>query len=321
MASEALHRAAQAGDVGAVEAILSQPEGRAALSSVDRESWSPLHVAASHGHSSAVAAMLRVPEGRAALSAPNNHQQTPLHVAVSRRDHAMVASMLWRPECRSTLLKPDQDQRTPLHLAMAHGNFTMVVSMLQYPEGRASLSVGSDPARLLAESAAISSSGRALLQMMLRFPERQFVPMSTQVSAPLRSASEASLGGPLLLEAIFASCGCFNGSTAANPSVSRKLPVLKAFAGLLTQRVSMRLALDCKVRWLRSSGITGWFLFMGLTLVSPNGACWGRQHQTVRMNQSCRCLCVVQVRCECSLIESPQIWPLGQGQSWIPRYD
>ena len=102
--ADALRMAAAAGNAKAVELILAQPQGCAAIGVASADAGrTALHYAAANGHADIVARMLRHPEGQAALS------------------------------CR------DAARLTPTHRAAMHGHAKVVVAVLNYWEGRATL--------------------------------------------------------------------------------------------------------------------------------------------------------------------------------------
>ena len=237
-----LHLAAFGGHDGVVAAMLQHAEGRAALSSGDKDRWTPLHAAARYGRDGVVAAILQHAEGRAALSSVDKDGWTPLHAAARNGHDGVVAAMLQHAEGRAALSSGDEDGWTPLHAAAFWGHDGAVVAMLQHAEGRAALS------STLAKCAKSSDGSHRVLFELLRYPRGVAERMSSCLYAPVCSAREAS---PLLLEASFASCGCFYHDGKGKLSVSKKPAVLKAVGSLLTQRLNMRISLLPKVRLTR----------------------------------------------------------------------
>ena len=244
-----LHYAARRGHADAVASMLQWPEGRAVLSMRDQRGRTPMHRAAravlEDRCADMLACMLRHPEGRAALTMYDSFMSTPMHIAASSGHVVAMARLSDWPEGKAALSMPNSDQHAPLHVAVSTLTISHLASLLQLPHIRAALGVGSSPAQVL-QQAASRWSNPAVLYGMLRLPHDVNERMRSFLSSPVRSGIKTS---PLLLEASFASCGCFD--SGAKLSVSRKPALLKTISDILTQRVYLRISLLPKVRLAR----------------------------------------------------------------------
>ncbi len=145
-----LLRAAEAGDLGALKAVLdSAPDVGASSSGEDGDS--PLHLASLYGHLSCVEELLRRGADPTAI---DDDGSTPLHDASASGHATIVAALL--ATGRADVGTRDSDLDTPLHLACNGSHATVAKLLLEHVHQRGG---GADAVRaLLAERNAASAT-------------------------------------------------------------------------------------------------------------------------------------------------------------------